>query len=139
VSAGDERNAGAERFEHEARRLLRRHAEELDGATASRLNRARQAALAEFDRRRGPAWRRGWRPALVTAAVAALALALWSGREPALAPASAPLPSASGPGAATDLELMLADENLEMIEELEFYDWVESEAGGGDTGAGQSG
>lgn len=138
MSPRDETDAGAARFEREARRLLRRQAEEIDGATASRLNRARQAALAEFDRRRAPAWGRGWRPALAAAAVAALALAVWVGREPALGPGPAPLPAASGASTATDLELILADESLEMIEELEFYDWLESEAGG-DPGAGQSG
>jgi hypothetical protein len=135
MSVHDERNGSGERLAHEAGRLLRRSAEELDAATLSRLNRARQNALAEFDRRHAPraAWREGWRPALSVAAVSALAVALWVGREPANAPSPAgalPPPAiASATSQAVDLELILADENLELIEELEFYDWLEAVGG----------
>ena len=44
-----EQNA-EERFTAEAGRLLREAEEQLDAATLSRLNRARQAALAELER-----------------------------------------------------------------------------------------
>ncbi|MCC7257821.1 MAG: hypothetical protein IT486_05580 [Gammaproteobacteria bacterium] len=120
MNAPDEsRQAADERFEQAARQLLRQGAGDIDAATASRLNRARQAALAEFDRRpaRLPAY---WRPAFAAAAVAVLAVALWVDREP--------LPRTAGAEAALELELMLADENLEMIEDLEFYDWLQADS-----------
>lgn len=125
----------ADRFAREAGRLLRDDAEALDAATLSRLNRARQRALAEFDRhQRRPAWLGGrLQPALAVAAVALLAVALWVGREPvAVAPAgqtaadTGPLASLD---AAADLDLVLADESLDLIGELEFYDWLDSDPG----------
>ena len=115
-------------FEQAARRHLRDGAGGLDAATLSRLNQARQRALAEFDRgRQRPAWSVGWQPALGVVAVAALAIALWVGRDPALTPAPADTPAVATGNAdpALDLELLLADDNLELIEELEFYDWLE--------------
>jgi hypothetical protein len=109
---------GDERFERGAAELLREGAADVDAATASRLNRARQRALAELGR--PPllsVWRR-WQPAFVAGA-AALALALLVVPRPTATPAA----SAE---AAADLELMLAEDNLELIEELEFYEWLET-------------
>lgn len=129
-----------ERFAREARRVLREGADGLDAATLSRLNRARQAALAEYEaRRRRPAWLRGaWQPALGAAAVATLAVALWVGRDPGGPPAS--MVDAQRPEAALDLEVVLADESMEMLEDLEFYDWVgEEPALLGDAGPGLTG
>lgn len=113
------------RFEQDAQRALREQADALDAATRSRLSRARQEALAEFDRASArPAWLgSGWQPALGAAAVAVLAVALWTGRGgPPVEPA---LPATDDPALA--LELLLADDSLELIDELEFYDWVESQ------------
>jgi hypothetical protein len=82
---------GDDHFSSVAGRMLRESADKLDAATAARLNRGRQAALdGSRDRRTG----RGWViPALSTAAVGALAVALWvsqgvaPGRSEPLAPA----------------------------------------------------
>lgn len=117
----DRRETGEARVEREAARLLRERAEQLDAATLSRLNRARQVALAGLDARPSRAvW--GWSSAAGVAAVAALAVALWAGRAPS------PVPHAPGAAAttdaATDLELILAEEQLELIEDLEFYEWL---------------
>ncbi len=113
------------RFEQEAQRSLRERADSLDAATRSRLNRARQEALAELDRAGSrPAWLgSGWQPALGVAAVAVLAVALWAGRGGP--PGELALPASDDP--ALELELLLADENLDLIDEFEFYDWVESQ------------
>jgi len=128
-----EQNA-EERFAAEAGRLLREGEEQLDAATLSRLNRARQAALAELER--PPAARgwggRGW-PAAAVVAVGLLAVALWIGRDPA--PGDGPVPEPSAP----DLELVLAEDNLELIEELEFYDWLATSGGDAGFSAGASG
>jgi hypothetical protein len=105
-------------FGRAAGEMLRRGADEIDAATASRLNRARQAALAELPGRRRRSW---FLPALSTAGVAALALGLWFGRgaEPVgpVAPAAVE--------AAGDLDLLLAADSLEMYEDLEFYAWLD--------------
>ncbi|WKZ12667.1 MAG: hypothetical protein QY320_01365 [Gammaproteobacteria bacterium] len=116
-----------ERLARDAAQLLRQSADELDAATASRLNRARQRALAEVDRRHPrPAWQAGWRPALGAAAVALLVVVLWPepGTGPG-APGSNPAPVLeAAAGDATDLDLLLAEDNLDMLAELEFYDWL---------------
>lgn len=118
--SGGGQHDGDERFAREAGRLLREDADGLDAATLSRLNRARQAALAEYEaRRRRPPWlRAAWQPTLAVAVVATLAVALWIGRDAGSPPA---------PEAALDLEVVLAEENLELLGDLEFYAWMGSE------------
>jgi hypothetical protein len=92
----------------------------LDAATRSRLTQARARALEELAGRRGLSWSPRW---LVPAgAAAAAALAAWLvlvGPEPA----DEPLQAADF----GDLELLLAEEDLEMIEELDFYAWLEEQ------------
>lgn len=124
------------RFEQNVRRLLRQGSGDLDAATLSRLNRARQRALAELGAEPGARQehhdrRPVWQPALAVAAVGALAVALWVGREPVPAPVP-PVPDpalAVAAGQAADLELVLAGENLDMIEDLEFYNWLDGGTG----------
>jgi hypothetical protein len=111
--------------------LLRQSADELDAATLSRLNRARQAAVAGL----GPAGtRRGWLlPAYSTAAVAMLVVAVWVGRAVGPAPTSAQMSAQTAaeapdsPVVAQDLDVLLAGENPEMMEDLEFYAWLDPE------------
>lgn len=120
-------------FAARASTLLRQRAEEIDGDTASRLNRARQRALGRLGPRR--ARRQIWWlvPAASAAGVLILALALRLSLDPG--PGEAPVavvpplatPDATIPTAAepADMDLLLADDNLEMIEDLEFYTWME--------------
>lgn len=121
MTGSDPQDDVRRRFEQEAGRQLRQGAEDLDARTLARLRQAREQALAELgQQRRRPAWFAGWQPALGAAAVAGLAVALWLGRETAAPPPAA----TAGAEPALELEALLADENLELIEELEFYDWL---------------
>ena len=107
-------------FARSAGALLRASAEQLDGATRSRLSQARRRALAA----RGPGSRLGswrWSPAMAAAAVALVAVALWMNLRP-MAPEAPALPA---PEPAVDLELILTDAPPEMVAELEFYAWLD--------------
>jgi hypothetical protein len=111
-------------FEQRARRVFDDSVDALDAATLSRLNRARQTALARRDRDGLTA---GWRPVATAAVVAVLAVALWLGQAPE---APGPEPEAVvavAPEQAEDLEIVLQDDHLDMLADLEFYDWVGSE------------
>ncbi len=109
-------------FARTASELLRRSAEDIDGATASRLNRVRQAALEQLpNRRRTSHW---LVPALSTAAVGALAVGLW------LNPSvdrDLPVPSPAAGLTADDMDLLLAADSLELLEDLEFYAWLDAD------------
>ena len=87
----------------------------LDAATLSRLNRGRQAALANVGRR-DRHWNR-WMPATGVAAV--VLLAVFGLRGPAEVDVIAP------PG--SDLEILLSEESIEMLEDLEFYSWLDTQ------------
>ncbi|MBM4195675.1 MAG: hypothetical protein FJ197_01070 [Gammaproteobacteria bacterium] len=115
-----------DRFETRLRDALREQADAIDGPTRSRLNRARQQVLAELDHagHRPAGLGSGWQPALGAAALAALAIALWPGRGGPLSPVA---PSIDGADPALELELLLAEDSLEMLEELEFYKWLDSQ------------
>jgi len=118
-------------FEQRAADLLRESATTLDGQTRSRLNRARQAALDELPAARGRGRAGyGWATAGV-AAVAVLTGVLLNNR----APVQAPVPLTEVPAAAVDLDLPMAEEELEMLEDLEFFAWLESEDFAGSDGA----
>jgi hypothetical protein len=93
----------------------------LDAQTRSQLNRARQAAVAELERRERSPWRT-WLPASALAATAAVALVLW--QRPA---------DITGPGdveaTAEIAELPASDEDLDLVsEDPEFYAWSAQEA-----------
>lgn len=118
-------------FGRRAGALLREGEDTLDGATASRLNRARQAALGA---RSAGRWAGGgWVPALSAAAVGALAVGLWLARENG--PPAPSLPPAGAAESAADLELLLAGDNLEMLEDLEFYTWLDADRSDAELGA----
>lgn len=97
----------------------------LDARTLSRLNRARQAALASRQRRRTPIW-----GGLAAAGASALALALALGvqrppPEPS-APPGAPRDAGTVASDSGDDDL-LATEDLEFFEDLDFYQWLDHE------------
>jgi hypothetical protein len=126
-----EKNELRTAFEQRAAQLLRDSATSLDGQTRSQLNRARQAALDELPAAPRPGSSGyGWAIAGV-AAVAVLTAVLLSNRPTV----RSPVPLAEVPTAAVDLDLLMAEEELEMLEDLEFFAWLESEDFAGTDGA----
>jgi len=108
-------NAADAAFAEQAKQHFDESVACLDGTTRSRLNQARHAALAATQTSR-PAWVQ-WLPASGVAAAAIIALVMWSG---------GPQPeNLAIPAVASDMEILLADESLEMLEELEFYSWID--------------
>lgn len=111
-------------IEARARELFDDSVERIDGATRSRLSRARHAALAELER---PGFRPGtWLPAGALAVALTLAVTLWIGPGPAVRS-----PPAFAPAPAEDFELLAAGEDLDMLgEEAEFYAWAATAGNG---------
>jgi hypothetical protein len=119
-------------IEARSREVLDESAGRLDGRTLSRLTQARHAALAQLGEPRN-VWWRGWMPAGATAAVAVLAVALFT-----LRPDTGGLPVATANGEAIDTELLADVEALELAEaddELEFYEWAAREAAATELGS----
>lgn len=102
----------------QAKELFDDSVERLDAATLSRLNQGRQQALQEI-RATGTAgqWAR-WVPAGGLAAAAVVAVVVWQGM-----PVENSAPAA---GTATDFEIMLSEDSLDMLEDLEFYSWIDT-------------
>ena len=102
-------------FSDRARMLFDDSVAGLDGKTLSRLNRGRQAAIAELDRRRSRFAR--WLPATGVAAAATIAVVMVM-RGPAIE-------DLASPENISDMEILLTEDSLEMLEDLEFYSWIE--------------
>lgn len=114
---------------------LRDERDHMDAATRSKLNQARQRALAEMDKPSvGRSWigRHVWVPATATAMlvlfVAGLAPALFENGAPQNGPAVARTPQVP------DLDMVLAGESLDMIEDVDFYLWLQEEQSSSDAG-----
>ena len=105
----------------------------LDGQARSRLNRSRQAALAELDSSAAELnrWKQ-WVPAAGAVTVATVAVVLLSGNPEVDQVA---VPNASQP--AGDFELLMTDDSFDMLLDLEFYSWVDIDAAiEGESGTG---
>ncbi len=110
------------RLEERAKELFDQSVGRIDGHTRSKLAQARNRALEHANSKRGSAWWSGaasWVPAGAVAASAFAAWLLWQGV--AISPQAVDL------AALSDLEILLADEELEMLEELEFYAWLQEQ------------
>jgi hypothetical protein len=115
---GAAENGAREAWVERAVALLDESARNLDAATLSRLNRARQTALAP---RRRP--RQTW---LVGGSLAAAALALVIGGglgHRALSP-TAP---AADVAAQDELDTLVGDDNPDLYENLDFYAWLNAQ------------
>jgi len=100
-------------FEKQAKALFDESVDQLDAATLSKLNRGRHAALAELHGRRAQ-WQR-WAPAggVAAAVVVAVMLALQPTDVDMVVPA------------VDDMDILLGEESIEMLEDLEFYAWLD--------------
>ncbi|MEP6511929.1 MAG: hypothetical protein ABJB02_10070 [Dokdonella sp.] len=105
--------------------LLDQSAASLDAATLSRLNRTRQAALVQRRRNAGLGWLIG---AGLAGATLALLLAFGITHHHALSPAVAPLALEQG----AEVDVVVAEDNLELYENLDFYAWLDAEQQDGD-------
>ena len=105
--------------------------EELDGASRSRLNRARHTAI-EASASGGAtagSWTQ-WVPAGGIAAAAVVAVFVWN---------NASVVDTQSPVPVDDFEILIADDSFEMLEDLEFYSWIDIDAElDGDNGAGDN-
>ncbi len=112
------------RIEERVRLALDEDVASYDAALLSRLNRSRQQALDQglAGRRRAmhSPWL-GW--ATATALLLAVVLSPWP---PASGPAPAPTMDTAAAG--EDLELLLAADEIEVIEDLEFYAWLQQQS-----------
>jgi hypothetical protein len=110
-----------DKFVKEAKALFDESVDRLDAATLSALNRRRHQALAAGNSRTVN-WLR-WAP-VTGVAVAALVAVLVTQPDPVTVEAM--------PESVTEMEILLGDENMEMLEDLEFYAWMDQfEAGDG--------
>ncbi len=97
----------------------------LDAATLSRLNQARQRALAEVAY---APWRRRWIwPAAFAAAASVVMAVAWLPRGAVSPPLATPVASVQQ----EDLDLLATGDSLDMYEDLEFYAWLESQPADG--------
>lgn len=116
-------------FEHQARAVLTESVTRVDSRVRSRLNQARQAAIAEVAR---PSRRPRFflMPAAGAVAAAALvAMLLWQHgpHSPAV------LPNESGQVQAEDLDLIADSDGLDMLQDSDgaFYEWAAAQADAG--------
>lgn len=105
-------------FREQAKALFDGSVERLDAATLSRLNQGRHAALEELRRRKvSGQWLR-WAPATGVAAAAIVTVMVLRGPNGVDVPIE--------PRLASDFEMLLDEDSLEMLEDLEFYSWLEA-------------
>jgi hypothetical protein len=106
-----------DRLAERAKALFDASVEDLDAATLSRLNRSRHAALQALHSSSSTmGWLR-WLP--VTGVVAAAVVTAVVLRAPDVVDAVVE------PVTASDFEMLLEGESFEMLEELEFYSWLD--------------
>lgn len=105
-------------LERRAKAVFDRSTAGLSAEIRSRLTQARYAALEQLDgegRSTSTSYSRHWLPAAGVAAAAVVGVVVWVSR---------PVPQDAPLVAIEDLELILAEEGLELYEDLEFYSWL---------------
>ena len=122
-------------FERNARAVLEESIARIDGRTRSRLNQARQTALAAVGVRHRPWWRSyTLMPAAGAAAALLVAVMLWH-REPA---AFEPPVFEGQRSAVDDMDLLVDADALDLMEGWDgsFYEWAADQTDGGGQSAG---
>jgi hypothetical protein len=109
-------NESNDKFAKEAKALFDESVDRLDAETLSALNRRRHAAL-ETARVARPEWLR-WAPAVGVAAVVVVAVML-----------AMPRPNGVDAVPLDDMDILLGEDSIEMLEDLEFYAWMELQDG----------
>lgn len=106
-------------FEQRAQGVLRECAEQLDGATRSRLTQARHAALDAIKQRQSKPWM--WLMPAATGAAAAAVLAVVLLMDPARQQSDR---TAFDP--VDEFEILAAEDSLEFYRDVEFYAWLDT-------------
>ena len=106
-----------EQFAEQAKTLFDNSVDNLDAAALSRLNKSRHAALEQLKQSPPRSPSIVWIPATGIATAALVALIVLRGPADVGMPFEAPV--------ASDFEILLEADSLEMLEELEFYSWLE--------------
>ena len=101
---------------NDPKRLFDKSVDALDAETLSKLNRGRHAALAELHTGRAR-WMR-WAPAAGVAAAVVVAVML-----------AVPQTTVDTTLPATDMDILLGEDSIEMLEDLEFYAWLDMQDG----------
>ncbi len=110
----------------QARHLLDESADGLDAATLSRLNRARQAALAPRSRRMPRPW---LLPAgLAGACAMLLVVAIWAPHHAAPIAGDAGRLASGASAAVEATDTPGGDDSLEFYQDLDFYAWLDAQA-----------
>lgn len=107
-------SVGKDEFADKARGLFDDSVDRLDAATLSRLNQGRHRALAELDRASTQGQWLRWVPVTGVAAVALVTVMVVNQRA-----------TVDEPITASDFEMLIEYEDLELLEDLEFYTWLE--------------
>jgi hypothetical protein len=105
------------------RQKLEHSARDLDAATLSRLNQARQRALLAARSAKPRPWL--WRAAFATAGALTLAIAI---RPPGVTPPVSPPVPTTQP---EDFTMLAGDEQLDLYQELDFYAWLDAQSPSG--------
>jgi hypothetical protein len=109
-------NESDDTFSKQVKATFDESVDKLDAATLSRLNRSRHEALAELQRPTRQ-WSR-WMPATgVAAAMLVAVMMLQSPRS---------IDDFADAANVTDMEILLGEDSLEMLEDLEFYSWLDT-------------
>jgi hypothetical protein len=103
-----------EKIAQETKALFDESVDQLDGATLSTLNQSRQRALAEVHARPSQ-WLR-WMPAAGMAAATLLVVMVILPDPTNIQPV---------PAEVADMEILLGEDSIEMLEDLEFYAWID--------------
>ena len=123
----ESRNSDEERLEARSRELFEDSVGRLDARTRSRLTQARHAAVQELQQARAGRARWLWAPVGGLAAAVVVALLLV---RPGLDQAG------SGAPPLEDLDSVAGVENVELLQDVEFYAWLAEQAPAQDSDSG---